>query len=132
MVPELQSMCMPPQSVPLQSVPPQNVLPQSVPPKSMPPQSIPLQNLPPPTTLPSMLVDARSLEMALLNKRAELEECDLRIEHIRAALAQREDVLADPIPRQLAMRAHAHRSENASYLFLHSNDGRKASSGTDE
>eukprot|EP00325_Prymnesiales_sp_UTEX-LB-985_P007142 CAMPEP_0174697458 /NCGR_PEP_ID=MMETSP1094-20130205/3322_1 /TAXON_ID=156173 /ORGANISM="Chrysochromulina brevifilum, Strain UTEX LB 985" /LENGTH=81 /DNA_ID=CAMNT_0015894447 /DNA_START=11 /DNA_END=252 /DNA_ORIENTATION=- len=40
----------------------------------------------------NLMAEARSLEDAIVRKRAELEESTLRIEDIRAALAQREAV----------------------------------------
>ena len=49
--------------------------------------------------------DARALEEAIVRKRAELEESTIRIEEIRAALAQREAVLANPAPRRIKVGA---------------------------
>jgi hypothetical protein len=57
----------------------------------------------------NLLSDARSLELAIMSKRAELERCSLRVGAIQSALAAREDVLAHPVPRQLkAARGAAH------------------------
>ncbi|KOO23000.1 hypothetical protein Ctob_000970 [Chrysochromulina tobinii] len=57
--------------------------------------------------------DAKVLEAAMVRKRSELEECSIRCEEIRDALARREAFLADPGPRH-ALKA---RREAAAALY---------------
>ena len=58
----------------------------------------------------SLMVDARTLEEAIVRKRGELEESLIRIDELQAAIHQRETVLANPRPPslQMAQREAAH------------------------
>ena len=60
--------------------------------------------------------DAKVLEAAMVRKRSELEECSIRCEEIRDALARREAFLADPGPRH-ALKAR-HKAAAALYATL--------------
>ena len=58
----------------------------------------------------ALMVDARTLEEAIVRKRGELEESLIRIDELQAAIHQREAVLANPRPPalQMAQREAAH------------------------